>query len=159
MNERFFAGKLLNERFFLLFFVVLFCAMMPTSAVAQSQGEVVSITRKAAHEAAILMMKTISPNTGQDADYDLDYSTLVYDTYGKEVECKVALSWSAKEYVLSSSRNTCIVYGKLYIDLSKGKNQIRSRFIPISRNRWAEICSASHWADVATGIVFYVSSR
>ena len=159
MNVRFFAGKFVNVRFFLLFFAGLFCVMMPTSAVAQSQGEVVSITRIGAYDAATLMMKTISPITGKDADYELDYSTLIYDTYGREVECKVALSWSAKEYVLSSSRNTCIVYGKLYIDLSKGKNQIRSRFIPISKNRWAEICGSSHWADVATGIVFYLSSR
>lgn len=133
--------------------------MMPIQAVAQLQGEVVSITRKAATEAAIQMMKSISPNTGQDADYELDYNTLIYDPYAKEIECKATLYWSAKEYVLSSNRNTCAVYGKLYIDLSKGKDKIRSRFIPINKNRWTEVCASSHWANVATGIAFYLSTR
>ncbi|WP_424038881.1 hypothetical protein [Porphyromonas endodontalis] len=159
MNTRFFTSRLAKATLSTLFLINLFCVMMPIQAVAQSQGEVVSITRKAANEAAIQMMKSISPNTGQDADYELDYNTLIYDPYAKEIECKATLYWSAKEYVLSSNRNTCTVYGKLYIDLSKGKDKIRSRFIPINKNRWTEVCASSHWANVATGIAFYLSTR
>lgn len=159
MNTRFSTPRLAKATLSTLFLINLFCVMMPIQAVAQSQGEVVSITRKAATEAAIQMMKSISPNTGQDADYELDYNTLIYDPYAKEIECKATLYWSAKEYVLSSNRNTCAVYGKLYIDLSKGKDKIRSRFIPINKNRWTEVCASSHWANVATGIAFYLSTR
>lgn len=159
MNTRFSTSRLAKATLSTLFLINLFCVMMPIQAVAQSQGEVVSITRKAATEAAIQMMKSISPNTGQDADYELDYNTLIYDPYAKEIECKATLYWSAKEYLLSSNRNTCAVYGKLYIDLSKGKDKIRSRFIPINKNRWTEVCASSHWANVATGIAFYLSTR
>lgn len=159
MNTRFSTPRLAKATLSTLFLINLFCVMMPIQAVAQLQGEVVSITRKAATEAAIQMMKSISPNTGQDADYELDYNTLIYDPYAKEIECKATLYWSAKEYVLSSNRNTCAVYGKLYIDLSKGKDKIRSRFIPINKNRWTEVCASSHWANVATGIAFYLSTR
>lgn len=129
------------------------------SLSAQNKEELISIARQAGMQAAFQMMKEISPNTGKEHDYDLDYESVIYDPYAKEIECKVVTSWSAKEYMLSFKRDICKVWGKLYIDLSQGKNKIKTRFIPKGKNAHAEACARSHWASVAAGITFYIVSQ
>lgn len=159
MNTRCFPLRVSKSSLSLVFLFALICGNLSTQASAQSRGEVVSIARKAAAQAAFKMMKTISPNTGKDADYELDYESIMYDPHAKEIECRTEVYWSAKEYVLSSGRNMCVVYGKLYIDLSKGKYNISSRFVPLKKNAWTEVCADSHWGNVASGIVFYISMK
>ncbi len=146
-----------SSNFFIKLFVVLLVSGFSITVNAQTQGELTSIARKASAKAAYQMMKSISPNTGEGADYELDYNSIIYDSYEKEIECRVTLYWTAKKYVLSFDRNTCMVYGKLYVDLSHGKEKMRSRFIPQQKNAWTEACASSHWADVAAGIAFYVA--
>lgn len=127
-------------------------------ASAQSQGEVVSIARRAALSAARDLMDKVSPNTGRDADFDIDYESIVYDPYAKEIECNVTLSWTAKQYILSSSRRTCETWGKLYIDLSNGESRMKSRYVSKGTNSWFQTCADSHWADaLANGIVLIVT--
>ncbi len=143
--------------FFSLF--LLFVSLGASNALAQSQGEIISIARQGAAQAAQQMMREISPNTGTNPDYELDYESIIYHPYVQEIECRISTLWSAKTYVLSMDRKTCEVWGKLYIDLSKGRDRLKTRFVPSGKNAHAEACASSHWANVAKGIAFYISVR
>lgn len=139
--------------------MIMLIAGLANVASAQTQGEVFSLARKAALAAARDVMGKVSPNTGQDADYDIDYDSVIYDGYAREIQCDVTLSWTAKEYMLFSSRNTCETWGKLYIDLSQGTSRMKTRFISKGSNSWFKKCADSHWADaLARGVVIVVTN-
>ena len=140
-----------------VFLLLYFLGNFSNETMAQSRSEVVSIARKAAAAAAKEIMSDVSPNTGQDPDYELDYESIVYDSYEKEIECRVQLSWTAKKYMLSSTRRTCETWGKLYIDLSNGSSRIKTRYVSKGNNSWFNECASSHWIDrVAAGVAFIV---
>lgn len=153
----FFSTMMKLKNVFILITLSLFFNL--SKSFAQSQGEIISIARQGAALAAQQIMKEISPNTGTNPDYEIDYESIIYDPYAKEIECKILTTWTAKTYMLSLDRSTCQVWGKLYIDLSKGKSYMKSRFIPIGKNSHAEACASSHWASIATGLAFYISLK
>lgn len=142
------------KKFLLLVGILLLGALQ--QANAQSQEKIVSMVRKAALAASEQIMKKVSPNTGRDNDYDINYESIAYDKYAQEVECQVVLSWSAKEYMLSLTRDTCQTWGKLYINLETGS----SRFISKGENSWFKTCADSHWANaLKAGVAIVVLTR
>ena len=141
----------------LLSFWILAIGCLSFNAMAYSEDELVSIARKAAYSAANDVMGKVSPNTGRDADYDLDYQSIIYDPYEKEIECRVTLTWSAKKYMISTTRRTCETEGKLYINLSRGKSNMRVRYVSKNENDWFKECASSHWIDtLSQGVVIVV---
>ena len=73
------------------------------------------LVRKAAYELADKMMYKITPNTGADANYQIDYASMVADETGNNIRCYVYITWTAKVTRFNSRRHDCRVGGWLYI--------------------------------------------
>ena len=144
-----------KERF-LFSFLVLLIGSLCFNASAYSDGELISIARKASKGAAEKMSLKVSPNTHQDADYDIEYDSFKYDPYEKELEFRVTLSWSAKDQVFLGTRDICKTWGKMYVDLSNGKSKMKVRFVPKGKNHWCEVCEESHNLDILAEALIFV---
>jgi len=129
-------------------FLVLLIGSLCFNASAYSNDELVSIARKASKDAAYKMSVKVSPHTHEDADYDIDYDSFYYDSYEKELEFQVTLSWSAKDQMFFGTRDICKTWGKMYVDLSNGKNKMNVRFVPKGKNHWCGVCEDSHGLDI-----------
>ena len=143
----------------LLSFLILVLGCLSFNAMAYSEGELVSIARQAAKKAAYTAMRKVSPHTGMDQDYDIDYESIIYDPYEKELEFQVTLSWSAKNQMLFGSRDICKTWGKIYVDLSRGKSEMEARYVSKGKNHWCQVCEDSHGLDVfAAALVFVITN-
>ena len=127
----------------ILTFLLLLGCFCSLDASAQTNDEILSIVRASAKSAACQVMQKVSPNTGQSPDFEIDYESVVYDSNARQIECNVILSWSAKQYMLSFTRDTCKTWGKLYVNLSDGS----SKYVAKGENNWFVKCANSHWAD------------
>lgn len=143
----------------LLSFLIFAIGCLSFSSMAYTRDELSSIARKASLAAAKTAMATVSPNTGMDPDYDVDYESIKYDSYAKELEFQVTLSWSAKNQMLFGTRDICKVWGKIYVDLSGGKSEMKSRFICKEKNHWTEVCENSHGIDAFAKALWFISTN
>lgn len=90
---------------------------------AITQDEIIGIAKHAACTACIRVMDLVSPGTGRDPDYEIDYESIVYDINANQLLCDVQLSWVAKPYMLFSGTKeqmTNRTWGKLYVDITDG---------------------------------------
>ena len=126
-----------------------------------AQNQVVSMARKYSNAMAEQMMKEISPNTGKNSDYDLNYESIIYDSIGGEIECLVRLTWDAKKTMLFSDYKQCVVDGKLYVYLNEKDiyGKIKTRFVPKWQNQHTKDCASSHGWDLTAALVLYVSTQ
>ena len=143
----------------LLSFLILVLGCLSFNAVPYTADELVSIARQAAKKAAYTVMNKVSLGTGMDQDYDIDYESIIYDPYEKELEFQVTLSWSVMRHMLFCSRDTCKTWGKNYVDLSRGKSEMEARYVSKGKNHWCQVCEDSHELDVfATPIDFVIAN-
>lgn len=135
--------------------------IVSVSVNAQDQNPVASLARKYSSAMAEKLMKEISPNTGKNSDYDLDYESIIYDSYANEIECLVHLTWDAKKTMLFSDYKQCAVDGKLYIYLDEKDKygNIKTKFVPKWQNEHAKDCAASHGWNVAAALTYYLSTQ
>jgi hypothetical protein len=126
--------------------------------IALSAQEYVSKARKYSKSLSEKLMTEYSPNTGKNNDYDLDYENIIYDSYEEEIECMVKITWEAKETILFSHYDVCIVEGKLYIYLNEKDSygKVKTKFVPKWQNDWAKKCAASHGWDAVSAITLYL---
>ncbi len=129
-------------------FLVLLIGSLCFNASAYSNDELVSIARKASKGAAYKMSAKVSPGIYQDPDYNIDYNSFVFDSDEQELEFQVTLRWSATDRVFFGTRDICEIWGKMYVNLSNGKNEIIAKFIPKGMNDWCEECAKSHDLDL-----------
>ena len=143
----------------LLSFLVLLIGSFCFNALAYSDGELFSIARHASKIAAQKMSAKVSPNIYDNPDYDIDSGTIKYNTEAQKLEFHVKLSWSAKNQLFFGTRDICETWGKMYVDLSNGTNEMKARFVPEGKNHWCEVCEKTHNLDILDEVLIFIISN
>ena len=125
--------------------VVSILLALPALSSAQSLGQ----ARVYAAQTACDLQNKISPHTGYDCDYEIfDYD---YHAYSGEYIIYMEATWTAKTCMLCSTRNTCLVTGKLYVNPNQPS---KARFKRKTWNDWTQKCANSHIYDVMAAAAF-----
>ncbi len=104
-------------------FLLLLGSFIIFDVSAITQEEIIGIAKSAAYIACKHVTALVSPGTGLDSNYEMDYESIVYDTNANQLLCDVQLSWVAKPYMLftgTKEQMTNRTWGKLYVNVTDG---------------------------------------
>ncbi len=106
-----------------------------------SKMRILLAVEKAAAVAATIKMEATTPNTGKDARYSYDESTVVYDTENQFATVFLTLTWTAKKTRFNDTRDTCVMKGQLFVTFTdKEYTSATAAYIPSFINDWLKVC-------------------
>lgn len=131
-----------------IFTLALLCVFGIFEVAAQCPRDVLKMGRQKAEKAAFQTMKEISPNTGENSDFEL--TSCRYDELNGRVVFDVELTWSAKSCWLCFDRQQCKVWGEIRISEDNPRD---TKFIKEGMTSFTIKCVNSRKWDILEGAI------